>query len=202
MVSDGFFFSNFAAAKAPLAQHSGANNQEDKTMEHIIRKAGHADSERIWQIITDAKRLMAERGSTQWTESYPSTDAIEADICSGHAFVACDRRQVAVAYAVITTEPEAAYADICGRWLTSGPYVTVHRLAVADGWRGRGLARALMARAELEARSVGATGVRVDTNHDNAAMLALLPAMGYELCGTVSYGPRGERIAFEKAVAH
>ena len=33
-------------------------------------------------------------------------------------------------------------------------------------------------------------------------MLALLPAMGYELCGTVSYGPRGERIAFEKAVAH
>ena len=36
----------------------------------------------------------------------------------------------------------------------------------------------------------------------SAAMLALLPAMGYELCGTVSYGPRGERIAFEKAVAH
>ena len=56
-------------------------------MEHIIRKAGHADSERIWQIITDAKRLMAERGSTQWTESYPSADTIEADICSGHAFV-------------------------------------------------------------------------------------------------------------------
>lgn len=171
-------------------------------MEHIIRKAGHADSERIWQIITDAKRLMAERGSTQWTDSYPSADTIEADICSGHAFVACDRRQVAVAYAVITTEPEAAYADICGRWLTPGSYVTVHRLAVADGWRGLGLARALMARAEREARSAGATGVRVDTNHDNAAMLALLPAMGYELCGTVSYGPRGERIAFEKAVAH
>lgn len=185
-----------------MALHSGANKQEDKTMEHIIRKAGHADSERIWQIITDAKRLMAERGSTQWTESYPSADTIEADICSGHAFVSCDRRQVAVAYAVITTEPEAAYADICGRWLTPGPYVTVHRLAVADGWRGLGLARALMARAEREARSAGATGVRVDTNHDNAAMLALLPAMGYELCGTVSYGPRGERIAFEKAVAH
>ena len=58
----------------------------------------------------------------------------------------------------------------------------------------------MMLEAERMARGAGAASVRVDTNHDNAEMLRLLPALGYVRCGTVSYGPRGERIAFEKAI--
>lgn len=167
-------------------------------MNTVFRKATNGDIEAVWQVIADAKRLMADKGSCQWTDVYPAQADIEADIASGRAIVACDEGAVVAGYACVAAGPEPAYGAIDGRWLADGPYVTVHRLAVAAAWRGRGVARALMAHAEGVGRACGAASVRVDTNHDNAAMLRLLPAMGYARCGTVSYGPRGERIAFEK----
>lgn len=181
--------------------NTGTTRKQPHAMTTEIRKATRSDLARAWQIISDAKRLMADRGSSQWTEEYPAKATIAADIDSGQACVACDGGGRAVAYAVMTGEPEGAYAEIDGRWLTHGPYLTVHRLAVAEGWRGRGLARAMMERAESEALRCGAVSVRVDTNHDNAPMLAVISALGYSRCGTVSYGPRGERIAFEKPIA-
>ena len=164
----------------------------------VFRKATNGDFEAVWQIMADAKRLMAARGSSQWTAGYPAQADIESDLRAGCAYVACDDGGRTVGYACIAESPEPAYGAIEGRWLAAGPYVTVHQLAVAAAWRRRGVARALMAWAEGVGRACGAASVRVDTNHDNAAMLRLLPAMGYARCGTVSYGPRGERIAFEK----
>lgn len=163
-----------------------------------LRKATAEDAERVWQIITEAKRAMAAEGRNQWTEEYPSRCLIEADIRSGCAYVMCGDGGEADAYALITAAEEPAYAGIRGRWLTPGPYCTVHRLAVAADRRGRGLGKTMMLMAETVAAAAGARSIRVDTNHDNAEMLSLLPAIGYERCGTVSYGPRGERMAFEK----
>lgn len=159
-----------------------------------------ADLTAVWRIICDAKRIMAANGRNQWTEEYPSQAVIEADILSGCAYVLCAGSGEVAAYAYVTPEAEPVYAALSGRWLTAGPYVVIHRLAVAAAFRGRGLAREMMLRAEGVARSRGVGSIRVDTNHDNAEMLGLLAALGYARCGTVSYGPRGGRIACEKTV--
>ena len=42
-----------------------------------------------------------------------------------------------IAYAAVVYDGEPAYDAIEGRWLTAGPYVVVHRLAVADRYMQR-----------------------------------------------------------------
>ena len=57
-----------------------------------------------------------------------------------------------------------------GAWLTGGDYVVLHRLAVADGEKGRGVAAEFMRRTEALARGRGVGSFRVDTNFDNRYM--------------------------------
>ena len=85
-----------------------------------------------------------------------------------------------IAYAAVVYDGEPAYDAIEGRWLTAGPYVVVHRLAVAD-----------------EAKRRGTRGFRIDTAHDNRYMQRLLRTLEFTLCGRIRYRS-GERLAYEK----
>lgn len=172
--------------------------QEKDTTAMKFRKAIPDDLEQAWQIIKEAKALMASEGRHQWTEEYPAKDTIKADIDSGEAYVLNDDASRPIAYAVITAKGEAAYNHIDGQWITAGPYLTIHRLAVAEAWRRHGLAREMMLRAEEIATNSTIASIRVDTNNDNTAMLNLLKSLNYTYCGIVSYGGRGTREAFEK----
>ena len=83
------------------------------------------------------------------------------------------------------------------QWLTPGPYAVVHRLAVADEMKHRGVARTFMLHIEALARSRAVMSVRADTSFDNLFMLRLLDRLGYRFCGEIRY-PSGLRRAFEK----
>lgn len=172
--------------------------QKKDTTAMKFRKATTDDLEQAWLIIKEAKALMASEGRQQWTEEYPAKDTIKADIDSGEAYVLSDDDSKAIAYAVITAKGEAAYNHIEGQWITAGPYLTIHRLAVAEAWRRHGLAREMMLQAEAIATNSTISSIRVDTNNDNTAMLNLLKSLNYTYCGIVSYGERGTREAFEK----
>ena len=50
---------------------------------------------------------------------------------------------------------EPAYQELEGHWLSAGPYGTIHRVVVADGHLGRGLAKQLFALAEAACRRRG-----------------------------------------------
>lgn len=102
-----------------------------------------------------------------------------------------------IAYGAVAFDGEQAYDAIEGTWLTGGDYVVLHRLAVADGEKGRGRAREFMQRVEAAARRRGVGSFRVDTNFDNRYMLRLLARLGFVYCGKVRYRS-GERLAFEK----
>lgn len=104
---------------------------------------------------------------------------------------------VVAAYCAAVFDGEPAYERIEGAWLTTGGYVVVHRLAVADGMKGRGVATEFMRRIEALARQRGVGSFRVDTNFDNRYMLRMLPRLGFAYCGKVYYRS-GERLAFEK----
>ena len=165
-----------------------------------FRQSTTADLQQIWQIIIDAKRIMQESGRHQWTDEYPSHERIEADIMSGDAYVACDGDGHIAAYAYITAQPEPAYDSPDVHWHYNGPYMVIHRLAVSALSRGCGLGRMMLLHAEKVCCDHGIGCIKVDTNHDNAEMLYLLDSLGYARRGNVSYGPRGERIAFEKTL--
>lgn len=91
-----------------------------------------------------------------------------------------------IAYGAVVFDGEPAYDAIDGQWLTDEPYVLVHRIAVADGERGRGVAAEFLHRVEALASERGVKAFRIDTNFDNRTMLRLLERTGFSYCGKSS----------------
>lgn len=165
-------------------------------MEYLFREAREADIGRIMEIVGEAKRQMRREGRRQWDERYPLREHIAADVARGEGrLLECAGRVVAYGAVVFAGEP--AYAAIRGAWLSEGPYVVLHRLAVADEAKGQGVATRFMLRTEALARERGVRSFRVDTNFDNLAMLHIVGRMGFLFCGEISY-ESGSRRAYEK----
>ncbi len=165
-------------------------------MKMEFRKATEKDCARAWEIIQHAKALMASEGRKQWTEAYPAIGNIESDIANGDAYVLCID-DVPMGYGAVIFTGEPAYEQIGEGWLSNGDYVVVHRLAVADEARGKGLAQRYFNEVSSLALSKGIRSFKVDTNFDNKAMLHILEKSGFTYCGEIVY-PQGCRLAFEK----
>lgn len=163
----------------------------------LFRPARGEDTGRILQIIREAQAQMRALGSAQWQDGYPAAEDIDRDLAKGYGRVLCASGGEVVAYGAVVFDGEEAYASIEGAWLGEGEYVVLHRLAVADGWKGRGVAREYLLRTEALARESGLSSFRIDTNYDNRYMLRLLERTGFIFCGKIRY-KGGERLAFEK----
>lgn len=169
----------------------------------VFRCAESSDVPRIAAIIRQAQARMGAAGSSQWQDGYPDVRHIEADLHDGIGYVLC-RRGVAddsavVAYGAVSFDGEPAYDAIEGQWRSEGPYVVLHRLAVAGEAVRQGLATEFFRRAGELARMRSVGIFRVDTNFDNRGMLRLLEREGFVYCGKVRY-ESGERLAFEKRI--
>ena len=106
-----------------------------------------------------------------------------------------------IAYGAVVFDGEPAYEALeGGQWLSEGPYVVVHRLAVADEALGESVGTRFLQEVERMARQRGIGSFRVDTNFDNHRMLRILAREGFTRCGTVRYRS-GEREAFEKRLS-
>lgn len=175
---------------------------EPLLMPYTLDTARPDDAAEAWRIVHDAALDMMARGRDQWTDRYPPHEAIIADIDRGNGYVLRLGAQT-VGYAAVTFDGEPAYDRLQGKWLTNGPYATIHRTAIDLDHRQRGLARLLLAEAERLCRHRGIPAIRIDTNHDNAEMLGLIHSMGYTPCGRCHYlrnGDTVERMAFEKVL--
>lgn len=164
-----------------------------------FRKAEPSDTDRIWEIILQAKAQMRRLNSTQWNDQYPAFETICQDIASGNGYVCCDADK-AIAYGVVSFEGEPAYNRIDGTWGNPLPYLIVHRLAVADEMKHRGLAAYFLTQAEEVSRRKGIYNFRIDTNYDNQYMLRLIDRIGFRYCGEVVYRENNTRKAFEKSI--
>lgn len=165
-----------------------------------MRKAVEADYEQSWAAIAYGKHTMLVNGRHQWTDEYPSPEMISNDIKNGAAYVLVVDGSVA-AYGVVVLNGEPEYNNLHdGRWLTTGDYYVVHRMAVAEQFRGMGMSKRFMSGVEDLCRATNVPSIKVDTNYDNVEMLGMLPKMGYVRCGRIEYEVGGTRIAFEKAI--
>lgn len=161
-----------------------------------FKKATNADAERVWQILQEAIAMRKADGSNQWQDGYPNPETITNDIELSNGYVLMEN-QLIIAYAAVIFDIEPAYENIEGKWLSNGPYVVVHRVAVTTEVKGRGIATIIMKKIEDLALSKNVGSIKVDTNFDNVPMLKILDKLGYTYCGQVYF--RGlPRRAFEK----
>ena len=152
----------------------------------IFRRAEMSDLPGIMRVVGEAQAFMRTLNIDQWQDGYPGADILAQDIAAGQLYAIAGGEGVA-AIAVLSMMPEPIYETIDGAWRTSGPYLTIHRMAVDDAHRGGGPAGEMLARAVALARQEGLAGVRVDTHRENVAMRRFLEKNGFVFCGEVRY---------------
>ena len=168
----------------------------EENRSNVFRKAEEADLPAIGAILRGAVARMLAEGKRQWDENYPNERHASADIANDVGYV-MERDGEVVGYTAVVTSGEPTYASIDGKWQTNGDYVVVHRLAVSQKVKGKGIGKAMMKAVERHARSLGIPSFRIDTNFDNTAMLGMLSKLGFSYCGEIQY-EHGSRKAFEK----
>lgn len=147
-----------------------------------LRRAALADLPAILRLVAQVVPLMNATGNYQWTSEYPNQAVFEKDIAQHHLWVAELGGELA-GIAALTQDQDAEYAD--ADWDAAEPALVTHRLAVAPSAQGHGVAQALLAQAEHEARALGLRTLRVDTNSENAATQRLFPKLGYRFAGEI-----------------
>ncbi len=167
-------------------------------MPYIFRKAQPEDATSIWEILQAAIQRRKEDGSNQWQDGYPNPEAIASDIREGYGYVLVEEEAI-LGYAAILYSDEPEYDNLEGEWLSTGDFLVYHRVAIAQGHVGKGLATVLLNSIEGLAKEQGMPSIKADTNHDNGPMLHLFDKLGYTYCGQVYF--RGSpRRAYEKVV--
>lgn len=166
------------------------------------RPAEEADLPEILGIVAQARALLKRRGVDQWQGDYPNEAAFRFDIDRGECFVVSHGGETA-AFFTLSTREEKTYADITdGKWTADMSCCVLHRAAVAEKYRGSGMAERLIKCAEEQCRAYGLRCIRTDTHRKNKAMQRLLRDAGFRYRGNVQVivepGHDTARQAYEK----
>ena len=163
-----------------------------------IRLAFPNEVDAIMQVIEEAKKCLADAGSTQWQNGYPNNETIIDDIISGQAYVALEEGEL-LAYAAVTKSPEKAYEAIYdGNWEgKEAEYLVFHRIAVASDVQGKGIAQTFL---EGLIEGFDYLDFRSDTHDQNKVMQHIFEKLGFKQVGKVPVD--GERLAYQKVKAN
>ena len=166
------------------------------------RPATEEDLPTLLRIAGEASAWLNRQGVDQWQDGYPAERHFRFDLERGECFAVLHGEEVA-GFFVLSTREEESYAGITdGKWTAETPYCVLHRCAVAEKYRGTGLADKLMQLVETQARAYGLRCVRTDTHKKNKPMQRLLRENGWRYRGNVTVrvgeGHDSARQAYEK----
>lgn len=162
-------------------------------------QAGKQELPEIMELINQAKEFLKQQGVDQWQDGYPETEDLARDLQDGIGYV-CREGDRILAYAALDFRGEPAYETLQGQWLNQDPYVVIHRMAVDNRAKGKGLAQQLFQETEAMALARGVKNVRVDTDEANAIMRHIIEKAGYTFCGHITFA-NSDKIAFQKSLA-
>ncbi|VXC24566.1 GNAT family N-acetyltransferase [Flavobacterium sp. 9AF] len=163
-----------------------------------FRKAKINDLSEIWVILQKAIQRRKEDGSNQWQDGYPNPDVIQNDIEKEIGFVLTDNQKI-IGYTAVLINDEPEYAKIVGKWVTDEDFVVFHRVAIAEDYLGKGLAKLMIIYIEKYALENNIYSVKADTNFDNHAMMSIFDRLDYIYCGEVYFRGSARR-AYEKVL--
>lgn len=158
-----------------------------------IRLAEAEDLPALRRIYAAAREFMAKHGNAaQWGANFPPDELLLSHISRRELYVfeEISIGNLHAAFALVCGE-DPAYQKIDGSWLSSLPYLTIHRVA-SDG-TARGVFSAIVKFAEKICPHL-----RADTHEKNAAMRAALIKNGFSKRGEVRLADNSPRLAYEK----
>lgn len=165
-----------------------------------FRQAKISDLDQIVEIIELSKKYLKETKVDQWQNGYPAKEDLRRDIESGNSYVLTNKDEI-VATTVISLDGESTYNSIFnGEWITNTEYIVMHRVAVHDKYKGKGIFKELIKEAESLALNKGISSIKIDTHRDNISMQRAVVKNNFKRCGIIYLEDVSERIAFEKVL--
>lgn len=152
--------------------------------------------EKAMHFVNQGKAHLKAQGINQWQDGYPDESCIQADINNQRGYFLMDAQE-AVGYLCVDFEGEPAYKALDGVWKGNGAYGVIHRFAIGDEWRGRGLATVVLRLVEILCKKKSITIIRVDTDIKNYKMQHILHNNGFEYCGVI-WLDNSEKFVYEK----
>jgi len=160
----------------------------------MIRLAKIEDMDKILLIKDQAVKLLADNNIDQWQDGYPNKEVFLNDIDNSDLYVFDDGE--ILAFMALVKEKDSNFDTLEGEW-TSNSYLTIHRIAVAEKSRNKGVANKLFEFAKNTAREKSLDAVRIDTHENNIMMQNLIKKNGFSYRGWINKGIRAERLAYE-----
>ena len=165
-----------------------------------FRKGAYSDLERIMELVADAQNWFAKQNIDQWQDGYPTDNIISSDILSNKNYIVELDGDTSATF-MLSFDGEPTYSVIEGKgWLNNNPYAVVHRIAVTDRSRRKGIAKEILYYVEELCAERGVADIRIDTHRDNLAMRSLLKKMGYSHCGRITLISGAYREAYHKEI--
>lgn len=165
-----------------------------------FRQASISDLDQIVEIIELSKKYLKETKVDQWQDGYPAKEDLRKDIESENSYVLTNKDEI-IATTVISLDEESTYNSIFnGEWITNEEYIVMHRVAVHNKYKGKGIFKDLIKEAEKLALNSNIFSIKIDTHKDNISMQRALLKSGFKKCGIIYLEDGSERIAFEKLI--
>ena len=166
-----------------------------KNNDFTLHSADISELSECVSVLSQGRAYQQSQGFIQWPDGYPSPEDVAQDIAAGCAYVLKNKGKICAYFYMAFTDP--TYSRIQGAWRADSDYMVMHRVAIADGYRGTGLSSVLFGAFEDIARKNSIVNLRIDTHPENIPMQRVLGKNGYTYCGTVMQN-NGLRLAFDK----
>ena len=164
----------------------------------IFRKTEKKDVAGVLKIIESAKERMKNMGLDQWQNGYPDENSIMGDVDKGISYV-----MEILGTSVLTFEREEVYENMKeGKGLSDGEYTVIHRIAVSENNKNKGVSGEILKELEKICIEKGIYSIKIDTHEDNEPMKGFLKKNGFLFCGIIYLDREpdlnAKRVTFEK----
>lgn len=163
-----------------------------------LRRVQAHERDLAMEMIDEAKRHLKQQGINQWQTGYPDAACIQGDIDNGNGFFVAEEERI-LGYLCVDFNGEPAYDHLCGQWQSDENYVVMHRMALTEHARGRGICDDIFGLVEEMSKQKGVYAFRVDTDADNKKMQHILTKNGFAYRGTIRFD-NSDKIAFDKTL--
>lgn len=163
-----------------------------------FRMANESDRESILNIYLEGANALKEDGVDQWQGNYvPSFKDVDEHL--GVDLYVLEYHKRIVSTACLVEGIDEDYENINGKWNTSIPYISIHKVATSNKYKKQSFAKKMMSYIENLAKRKR-MDLRIDTHKDNKKMRNFILSCGYKYTGEVILQGELERLAYDKNV--
>lgn len=163
-----------------------------------FRMANELDRESILNIYLEGANALKEDGVDQWQGQYvPSFKDVDEHL--GVDLYVLEYHKRIVSTACLVEGIDEDYENINGKWNTSLPYISIHKVATSNEYKKQSFGRKMMSYIENLAKRKR-MDLRIDTHKDNKKMRNFIISCGYKYTGEVVLQGELERLAYDKKV--